>query len=133
MTLLDANVLLDIFTDDPVWAEASERAILEASQAGAIGINPIVYAEISYGFSTEALLNRVLKDIGLECWPLPYEAAYPAAHAYQRYKKQKGLRRSPLPDFYIGAHAMVNGYKLLTRDTARYLTYFPSVVLIHPG
>ncbi|MCC5849000.1 MAG: type II toxin-antitoxin system VapC family toxin [Verrucomicrobia bacterium] len=132
MTLLDANVLLDIFTDDPSWADRSEEMLLEAMQTGSVGINPIIYAEISYGFSTESQLDRALTELGVERWLLPYEAAFPAANAYQRYRKQKGLRRSPLPDFYIGAHAMVKGCKLMTRDVARYKTYFPTVELIHP-
>ncbi len=132
MTLLDANVLLDLFTNDPCWADRSEAALLEASSTGPIGINPIIFAEISYGFSSESVLNRVLDDLDVERWILPYEAAFPAATAFQRYRKQKGLRRSPLPDFYIGAHAMVKNCKLLTRDMTRYQTYFPSVDLIHP-
>jgi len=132
VTLLDANVLLDLFTDDLCWADRSEAALLKASSLGPIGINPIIFAEISIGFSSESDLNAVLEDLGVERWLLPYEAAFPAATAFQRYRKQQGLRRSPLPDFYIGAHAMVKNCTLLTRDTSRYQTYFPSVDLIHP-
>lgn len=132
MTLLDANVLLDIFTADPLWAVRSEDLLLTAIEKGPVGINPIIYAEISYGFSSEVLLDRALAELGVERWPLPYEAAFPAANAYQRYRKQKGTRRSPLPDFYIGAHAMVRGCALVTRDVARYKTYFPTVELMYP-
>ena len=132
MTLVDANVLLDVFTDDPVWADKSEAALLDALSEGPVGINPIIFAEISIGFSSEETLRSLLDDMEISCWNLPYSAAFPAGKAFLQYRKNKGLKRSPLPDFYIGAHAQTGGYTILTRDTARYKTYFPTIKLKHP-
>lgn len=132
MTLVDTNVLLDLFTDDKRWRAWSEQAIREALVAGTAGINPIIYAEASLGFSGPEILDRHLDALMLVRLPLPYEAAFPAGRAFLRYRREGGTRASPLPDFYIGAHALAQGLALLTRDPRRYRTYFPAVELIVP-
>ena len=132
MILVDTNVLLDLFTDDETWRCWSERAIRDALFNDSVGINPIIYAEASLGFSEPAVLERHLDALMLVRLPLPYEAAFPAGRAFLRYRRAGGRRSSPLPDFYIGAHAQTQGMALLTRDPRRYRTYFPSVQLIGP-
>jgi predicted nucleic acid-binding protein len=131
--LVDANVLLDILTNDPDWREWSEARFLDGVEQDRLAINPIIYAEISIGFRSITQLEKVLTDLPLARLPLPYPAAFRAGQAFLRYRKEGGTRRSPLPDFYIGAHAEHENCKLLTRDTARYRTYFPKVTLVAPG
>ena len=133
MFLVDTNVLLDIFTDDATWRPWSERAVRDALVAGGIGINPIVYAETSLAFAEAGLLDRSLNALMIERLPLPYGAGFLAGRAFLRYRRAGGLRASPLPDFYIGAHAAADGLTLVTRDIGRYRTYFPSVTLLTPG
>lgn len=133
MFLVDTNVLLDVFTDDRQWRSWSENAIREALIIGPIGINPIVYAETSLAFADAEPLDQLLAELMLERWPLPYHAAFGAGRAYRRYRRAGGARRAPLPDFYIGAHAATDDLTLVTRDTGRYRTYFPSVKLVTPG
>ncbi|MGC2191212.1 MAG: type II toxin-antitoxin system VapC family toxin [Candidatus Dormiibacterota bacterium] len=132
VTLVDSSVLLDILTDDPQWAGWSEQAVARARDAGRLAINPIVYAEVSAGFDTIEDLDDAVAVSDFEREPLPYEAGFLAGKVFLAYRKRGGQRRSPLPDFYIGAHAAVRGYQLLTRDVARYRTYFPSLVLVSP-
>lgn len=132
VTLVDSGVLLDILTDDPEWAGWSEQAVAQARDAGRLAINPIVYAEISTGFDTIEDLDDAVPVRDFEREPLPYEAGFVVGKVFLAYRKRGGKRRSPLPDFYIGAHAAVRGYRLLTRDVARYRTYFPSLVLVSP-
>lgn len=133
MVLVDTNVLLDIFTDDEAWRSWSEQAVRDALVDEAAGINPIIYAEASLGFSDPGILDRHLDDLTLARLPLPYQAAFPAGRAFLRYRRAGGERSAPLPDFYIGAHAQTQGLTLLTRDANRYRTYFPSVPLITPA
>jgi predicted nucleic acid-binding protein len=117
--LVDSNVLLDIFTDDPVWASWSAARLAEAFDAGQVIINPLVFAEISVGFDRIETLERALPpQVGRE--DLPWEAAFLAGKCFIEYRRRGGIRRSPLPDFYIGAHAAVTGRALLTRDASRY-------------
>lgn len=131
MVLVDANVLLDILTADPRWAVWSAEKLERALPQG-LAINPVIYAEIAVGFRSEAELEAALDLPDLERLTLPYEAAFRARHAFVQYRRQGGNRRSPLPDFYIGAHAEVEGMTLLTRDAARYRTYFPKLRMIVP-
>lgn len=131
-TLVDSNVLLDVMTHDPAWASWSGDKIAQALDDGRLVISPIVYAEVSTGFDRIEDLDDVLPESEFEREALPYEAGFLAGKAYLAYRRQGGARRSPLPDFYIGAHAAVRGYRLLTRDTKRYLTYFPGLELIAP-
>jgi predicted nucleic acid-binding protein len=130
-TLVDANVLLDIFTQDPQWADWSEGQLAEAIDLGPAVINPIVYAEISVRFDRIEDLEDALPD-EIEREPLPWEAGFLAGKCFVEYRRGKGAKRSPLPDFYIGAHAAVTGRRLLTRDPARYRTHFPRLELIAP-
>jgi predicted nucleic acid-binding protein len=133
MVLVDANVLLDVLTDDPRWASWSEEKLLDVIETDQAAVNPIIYAELCAAYRTVTELDRALSGWPVERLPLPYEAAFPAAQAFLSYRRKGGERRSPLPDFYIGAHAMVAGLTLLTRDAPRYRTYFPKVRLISPG
>ena len=129
--LVDSNVLLDLFTDDRVWAAWSEARLAEAFDAGHVVINPIIYAEISVAFEGVETLEAALPEqLGREA--LPWEAAFLAGKCFVDYRRRKGTRRSPLPDFYIGAHAAVTGRALLTRDANRYRTLLPALALISP-
>ncbi len=132
VTLVDSSVVLDIVTSDPAWAAWSEDALARARDQGRLVINPIVYAEVSTGFDRIEELDEAVPTSDFEREQLPYEAGYLAGKAFLAYRRRGGERRSPLPDFYIGAHAAVRGYRLLTRDALRYRTYFPSVELIAP-
>ena len=132
MFLVDTNVLLDVFTDDPQWRPWSEIALGEAIGAGPIGINPIIYAEASLAFEAVEALVRQPETLMLDRLPLPYGAAFEAARAYRRYRNAGGVRSAPLPDFYIGAHAENDGLTLITRDARRFQTYFPAVTLVSP-
>ena len=132
MFLVDTNVLLDIFTDDATWRSWSERAVRDALVTGIVGINPIVYAETSLAFADTGTLDRHLDALMLERLPLPYGAAFRAGRAFLRYRRAGGERSSPLPDFYIGAHAEAEDLTLLTRDVGRYRSYFPSLRLVTP-
>lgn len=131
MVIVDANVLLDIITADPVWFDWSAKALEKALEKG-LAINPIIYAEVGAGFLKETELDAALDWSGLSRLDLPYAAAFLAGQAYVRYRRNGGNRLSPLPDFFIGAHAEVAGMTLLTRDAARYRTYFSKVKLITP-
>lgn len=131
-TLVDANVILDLTTNDPQWADWSEDALAQAADDGPLVINAIVYAEVSVDFASIEELDETLDESDIRREPLPFEAGFLAGKAYVAYRRRGGSRRSPLADFYIGAHAAVAGYRLLTRDTARYSTYFPSVALLAP-
>ena len=132
MILVDSNVLIDIWRQDPDWYDWSARSLRVCLEAGPVGINPIIYAELSLGFDTEDELRLAVQDAMLDRLPLPYEAAFPAGRAFRAYRRRGGGRAAPLPDFLIGAHAEVGGLTLLTRDVARFQTYFPDVTLITP-
>ena len=131
-TLVDSSVILDIVTGDPAWAEWSEGALARARDDGLLVINPIVYAEVSTGFDRIEDLDEAVPADDFQREALPYEAGFVAGKAFLAYRRRGGQKRSPLPDFYIGAHAAVRTYRLLTRDAARYQTYFPTLTLIAP-
>jgi hypothetical protein len=129
--IVDTNILLDIFTQDPVWEERSAAAIAAIADVAALVVNPIIYAELSVGIKTIEALNEFLStDFRRD--PLPWEAAFVAGKAFLAYRRRGGLKTSPLPDFYIGAHAAVEAMQILTRDPTRYHSYFPSVKIIEP-
>lgn len=130
-TLVDSNVLLDVFTEDPRWLSWSEAQLAEAFDRGPVVINPIIYAEVSIGFERIEELERAL-PAELEREPLPWEAAFLAGKCFVEYRRRGGEKRSPLPDFYIGAHAAVTGRALLTRDPSHYRQLFPRLVLTSP-
>jgi len=133
MILVDANVLIDLFTDDPEWATWSEEALAKSALNADLLINPVIYGEVSIAFHEAGPLDLALTQIGIQKAELPYPAAFAAGKAFLKYRKKGGLKRSPMPDFLIGAHAEHEGLKLLTRDPRRYQTYFPSVQLIYPN
>lgn len=130
--LVDSNVILDIFLDDPRWAEWSVETLADASTQASLYINQIVYAEVSIGFQKIEELESALHRGGFQMLPIPKEALFLAGKAYLSYRKRKGFKHSPLPDFYIGAQAAVLGMELITRDESRYSTYFPTVSIICP-
>ena len=130
-TVVDSNILLDVLSRDPIWMGWSANALEETADASPLIINPVIYAEVSYRYSRKEELEAALPSI-LEREPIPYDAAFLAAKAHAIYRRRRGVKLSPLPDFFIGAHAAVRGYSLLTRDPARYRSYFPTVKLIAP-
>lgn len=133
MILVDSNVIIDVLTEDPMWRRWSETALADAADREEVAINPIIYAEIASGFATMAELDDRLGPEAFRRLPLPYEAGFVAGRAFVEYRRRGGLRTSPLPDFYIGAHAAVEGLALLTRDARRYAGYFPKLRLVSPG
>lgn len=131
-TLVDSNVLLDVLTEDARWFGWSSEALARRAEESALVINPIIHAEVSIGFSRIEDLDETLNAAGLERRPLPWEAGFLAGKCFQRYRRRGGVRTATLPDFYIGAHAAVSGLVLLTRDAARYRTYFPGLEVVSP-
>ena len=132
VVLVDSNVLIDVLTEDPEWFSWSSAALAAAADSATLAINPIVFAEVSIRFTTFEELDEVLPPTTFTRLALPWEAGFLAGKCFVRYRRRGGVRRSPLPDFYIGAHASVSGLELLTRDPSRYRGYFPSVTLIGP-
>jgi len=130
--LVDSNIILDIFLNDPKWADWSESKLEEYVQHTMLYINPIVYAEVSIGFEKIEDLESAISKAGLQMLDIPKEALFLAGKAFVKYKKGKGAKKAPLPDFHIGAQAAVLDFDLITRDAARYRPYFPTVRLISP-
>lgn len=131
-TLVDSSVLLDILAPSP-WRGWSEEQLARAADDGDVAINQVVYAEIAVGFRSAERFERTLQGVGLKRLSLPWPAAWHVAQAFARYRRLGGPRTTPLPDFFIGAHAAVAGLTLLTRDPARVRSYFPDVALIAPA
>ena len=131
-TLVDSNVLLDIATNDAAWFDWSSQALESAANESPLAINAIIYAEVWIGFQRIEDLESAIPSSLFRRDALPFEAAFVAGKAFLQYRRRGGGRATPLPDFYIGAHAAVAGFRLLTRDPKRYQTYFPSVELIAP-
>jgi len=129
---VDSNVLLDVMSEDPVWSAWSAAAMAEAANRHRLVINAAVYAEVSVRFSRIEDLNAALPPDLIEREAIPFAAAFLAGKAFHAYRKRGGSKASCLPDFFIGAHAAIAGYTLLTRDAARYRTYFPRLTLITP-
>ena len=130
--VVDSNVILDVATDDPNWGAWSADNLEKLADEAILVINPLIYAEVSVGFQRIEELEQLLGDELFHREPLPWAAGFLAGKAFLTYRRQTGTRRSPLPDFYIGAHAAVRDYRLLTRDRSRYETYFPSIDVIGP-
>lgn len=130
--LVDSNVILDIFLDDPNWADWSETTLNRYGASGDLYINPIIYTEVSIGFNRIEELEEAVERAGFQMLELPREALFLAGKAYLQYRRKQGIKLSPLPDFFIGAHAAVLDVDLITRDVSRYRTYFPTVNLISP-
>ena len=130
--LVDSNVLLDVATNDPNWCDWSERALAECAEYTTLTINPIIYAEVSVGCTTIEALDASLPAALYQREPLPWEAGFLAGKCLLLYRRRGGLRNSPLPDFYIGAHAAIGHLALLTRDAVRYRSYFPKIEILAP-
>jgi predicted nucleic acid-binding protein len=131
-TLVDTNILLDVITEDPKWADWSSEALTRLGDESTLAINPIIYAEVSIHLRTIEEMDDVVPDRHFRRLDLPYEAAFLAGKAFLAYRRRGGLKTMPLADFYIGAHAAVSEMRLLTRDARRYRTYFPTVSVIAP-
>jgi predicted nucleic acid-binding protein len=131
-TLVDSNVLIDVTSEDADWLDWSQWRLTEAAERGALAINPIIYAEVAAGYDSIEALNDALPPEFYTRLPLPWDAAFLAAKAFDAYRRRGGSRTRPLPDFFIGAHAAVAGLTLLTRDARRYRTYFPKLNVIAP-
>jgi hypothetical protein len=131
-TLVDSNVVLDLLTADEEWLDWSSAMLTRAANAGAVVINQVVYAEVSTRYAKIEDLDEALSPDYYVRVSLPWEAAFLAGKVFARYKQQAGIKRSPLPDFYIGAHAAVAGMTLLTRDPRRYRAYFPKLRIVSP-
>ena len=129
--LIDSNILLDLFDASSAWFAWSKSTLQGAAETARLVINPVIYAEISVGYNLIETVDALLPPF-LHREPISYEAAFLAGKVYRTYRKRGGQWRWPLPDFFIGAHAAIGGYELLTRDPARYRTYFPSIRLIAP-
>jgi predicted nucleic acid-binding protein len=131
-TLVDSNVILDVFTEDDEWLDWSGAMLGQAASEGPVLINPIIYAEVSPRFESIEELEQALPAAFYRRIPLPWEAAFLAGQCFVEYRRRGGVRRSPMPDFYIGAHAAIADFTLLTRDPKRYQAYFPRLRLIAP-
>jgi predicted nucleic acid-binding protein len=132
MLLVDTNVLVDVLQNDPQWADWSLAQLRAQAQLHALAINPVIYAEMSLSFSTLEALDDVVLTMALELRELPRPALFVAARAYTQYRRRGGGKAQVLPDFFIGAHAAVEGWPLLTRDASRFKTYFPTLEVIAP-
>jgi predicted nucleic acid-binding protein len=128
-TLVDSNVLLDVLTDDPTWAEWSMGALADAAELGPVYVNPVIYAEVSVRFSSVEALEGALPAADFRREAIPWAAAFLAAKVFVDYRRNSGTRAGTLPDFFVGAHAAVADLALLSRDVGRYRTYFPTVPL----
>lgn len=131
--LVDSNVLLDVATNDPTWGDWSARALAEAAEHTALIINPIIYAEVSINYTTIEALDAALPITLYRRDALPWEAVFLVGKSFLLYRRRGGRRTSPLPDFYIGAHAAIERLTLLTRDPAPYRTYFPKLEILGPA
>jgi predicted nucleic acid-binding protein len=132
MLLVDTNVLVDVLQDDPQWADWSISQLRAQASIHQLVINPIVYAEMSLSFLTLEGLDSAVSTLALELREIPRPALFLAAKAYAQYRKRGGSKLQVLPDFFIGAHAAVEGWPLLTRDASRFKTYFPTLEVVAP-
>lgn len=130
--LVDSCVLLDLFTNDPDWADWSENVLSQYRQRNSLYINSIIYTEVSIGFNRIEEVEAALELAGIKVLEMPREALFLAGKVFLSYKKHKGTKRSTLPDFYIGAHAIVSDFNLITRDISKFQTYFPELHLFSP-
>ena len=130
--LVDANVILDIVTEDPIWFEWSSSTLSTCAEKGKLWINPIIYAEVSVGFSRIEDLDEALPPEIFHRTELPWEAGFLAGKCFLKYRRATGNKTTALPDFYIGAHAAISNLTLISRDHSRFKTYFPKLKIIHP-
>ncbi len=133
MLLVDTNVLIDVFENDPDWADWSIRQLRAQAQVHELFINPVIYAELSLAFDSVEALDSEIENMGLKVRELPHPALFLAGRAFVKYRRGGGLRTNVLADFFIGAHAAVLNCGILTRDGRRYRTYYPRVALVEPN
>ncbi len=131
--LIDSCILLDLFTNNPKWGDWSENILDKYSQTNTLYINSIVYTEISIGFRKIEELEKAISQMGIKVLEIPREALFLTGKAFLKYRRNKGTKKSPLPDFFIGAHASVSKFSLITRDVTKYKTYFPQIDLVNPN
>lgn len=131
-TLVDSNVILDVVTEDADWVDWSASMLAQAAQAGRLVINPLIYAEVSCGFDRIEALEAALPAEYFVREALPWAAAFLAGKVFLKNRRSGGVRQAPLPDFYIGSHAAIAGYTLLTRDARRFSAYFPKLRILAP-
>ena len=132
MVLVDTHVLVDVLQNDPQWADWSIGQLRAQAKLHELAINPVIYAEISMSFSTMEALDAVVTRMELSVREIPRPALFLAAKAFALYRRRGGNKARVLPDFFIGAHAAVQGWPLLTRDASRFRTYFPSLAVLAP-
>jgi hypothetical protein len=132
MILADTNVLLDLVTNDPIWFDWSRHRLAAAATSHELIVNPVIFAELSVRFSTVEAVESALRAVGALMSAIPHAALFLAGKAFQQYRAAGGPKSGVLPDFFIGAHAVIAGAPLITRDTGRFRTYFPDIVLITP-
>lgn len=132
MLLVDTNVLVDVLQNDPQWADWSIAQMRAQARLHVLAINPVIYAEMSLSFSTIETLDDVVRTMALEMREIPRPALFLAAKAFAQYRRRGGSKAQVLPDFFIGAHAAVEGWPLLTRDASRFRTYFPTLEVLAP-
>ncbi len=130
--LIDSCILLDLFTNDPKWADWSESILDKYSQTNTLYINTIAYTEISIGFTKIEVLEEAIFQLGIKVLEIPREALFLTGKTFLKYRRNKGTQNSSLPDFFIGAHASIAMFTLVTRDVAKYKTYFPQINLVCP-
>ncbi len=130
--LVDTNVLIDVATEDPRWLEWSSTHLANAMESGQVALNPVIYAEFSVYYNAIEELEAALSGFDFQRLAIPFEAAFLAGKVFKRYRERGGQRNAPLPDFFVGAHAAVEGLTLLTRDAKRYREYFPKLKMITP-
>jgi hypothetical protein len=133
LILADTNILVDVVSGDPTWADWSEQHLTSAAAEDEFAINDVVYAELSVGYAEIEALDSMLREAGLARTPIPRHTLFLAGKAFQRYRRNSGRKTGVLPDFFIGAHAVISDAALLTRDARRYRTYFPGIALIAPN
>jgi hypothetical protein len=133
LILVDTNILLDVATNDPTWADWSIEHLDAAAAKGSVAVNAVIYAEFSVGYDRIERVDQLLADVNIGLADIPREALFLAGKAFQTYRRRGGGRGGVLPDFFIGAHAAILGATLLTRDASRYRTYFPTVRIISPA
>jgi predicted nucleic acid-binding protein len=131
--LVDSNVLLDIMNEDSEWFAWSARAVEHVADNARLVINPVIYSEVSVRYANIEDLDAALPKAMFDREPIPYDAAFLAGKSFLAYRRRGGAKQAPLPDFFIGAHAAIAGYRLLTRDAMRYRTYYPRLHLIAPS
>lgn len=130
--MIDSCVLLDIFNDDECWYAWSSNILFKMSKEYKLVINTVIFTEISFNFNTCAQLEKTLLQLDIQTLDIPLEAAFNVSRIFKKYRANKGSKKAPMPDFYIGAHASYLGVPLITRDTARFKTYQPNIKLISP-